>query len=123
MEIESSTCSILCLNFYSKYRRDTHDVTHKIVAVGSRTVESAQAFIDRLIPEDGEVKAYGSYHDVFADQVSLYRQSSFQFDVLMESSQTVQVVYIGATLTLLSREVSTDRLPQEPLIRFTTITH
>ncbi|TFK26237.1 NAD(P)-binding protein [Coprinopsis marcescibilis] len=60
--------------------RDTRDVAHKVVAVGSRTVESAQAFIDRLIPENDEVKAYGSYDGVFADE-------------------TVQAVYIGTPHT------------------------
>ncbi|KAJ8094436.1 hypothetical protein PM082_010870 [Marasmius tenuissimus] len=50
--------------------RDVHDITHKITAVGSRSVDSAQSFIHRigLGPSDKEdVKAYGSYAEVYAD--------------------------------------------------------
>ncbi|KAH8116263.1 NAD-binding protein [Phellopilus nigrolimitatus] len=47
--------------------RDVKDVLHKIVGVGSRSVESAQRFIDSEI-KDSSVKAYGSYDDLFADQ-------------------------------------------------------
>ena len=45
-----------------------HDVSHKIAAVGSRSVDSAQAFIHK-IGADKDVKAYGSYAEVFADTV------------------------------------------------------
>ncbi|KAK1227152.1 hypothetical protein PQX77_009786 [Marasmius sp. AFHP31] len=50
--------------------RDVHDITHKITAVGSRSVDSAQSFIHRigLGASDKEgVKAYGSYAEVYAD--------------------------------------------------------
>lgn len=50
--------------------RNTTDVAHKIVAVGSRSTESAQKFIDAFIQGDKSVKAYGSYAEVFADKVS-----------------------------------------------------
>lgn len=69
--------------------RNVADVAHKITAVGSRSVESAQKFIDRLKANpspnqwgvDGtnewglqngvldDVKACGSYADVFSDPV------------------------------------------------------
>ncbi|KAI5124206.1 hypothetical protein M0805_005056 [Coniferiporia weirii] len=60
--------------------RNVSDLVHKIVAVGSRKVESAQAFIDSEI-NDGSVKAYGSYDELFADQ-------------------NVDAVYIGTPHTL-----------------------
>ncbi|EJD07388.1 NAD-binding protein [Fomitiporia mediterranea MF3/22] len=60
--------------------RDVHDVVHKIVAVGSRSVDSARKFIDDEI-KDSSVKAYGSYDELFADQ-------------------NVDAVYIGTPHTL-----------------------
>ncbi|KAL1710754.1 hypothetical protein EV121DRAFT_285181 [Schizophyllum commune] len=47
--------------------RTVGDVTHKIVAVGSRSVPKAQEFIDAKINGDKSIKAYGSYDEVFAD--------------------------------------------------------
>ncbi|TRM65274.1 NAD(P)-binding protein [Schizophyllum amplum] len=47
--------------------RDVHDVAHKIVAVGSRSVAKAQDFIDAKINGDKNIKAYGSYDDLYAD--------------------------------------------------------
>lgn len=47
-----------------------NDVVHKIVGVGSRSVESARNFIEAEIKDDS-VKAYGSYDELFADPVSL----------------------------------------------------
>lgn len=41
---------------------------HKVVAVGSRSVEKAQEFIGREVKDD-TAKAYGSYDEVFADKV------------------------------------------------------
>jgi hypothetical protein len=66
--------------------RDASDVSHKITAVGSRSTESAQKFIDKLkaFGDDKNhpsswgvghgvlegVKAYATYEEVFADKVS-----------------------------------------------------
>ncbi|EJF64256.1 NAD(P)-binding protein [Dichomitus squalens] len=61
--------------------RDVTDVAHKVVAVGSRSTESAQKFIDAYINGDNNVKAYGSYAEVFADK-------------------NVDAVYIGTPHTL-----------------------
>lgn len=48
-----------------------HDVVHKVVAVGSRSAESAQGFIDNVAGGDKTIKAYGNYADVYADKVSV----------------------------------------------------
>ncbi|RDB23614.1 D-xylose 1-dehydrogenase (NADP(+)) [Hypsizygus marmoreus] len=48
--------------------RDVHDVVHKVVAVGSRTTEKAQDFIDTIAGGDKSIKAYGSYEEVYADK-------------------------------------------------------
>ncbi|TFK74945.1 NAD(P)-binding protein [Pluteus cervinus] len=48
--------------------RDAPDVVHKITAVGSRSVEKAQEFIDTVAGGDKSIKPYGSYHDVYADK-------------------------------------------------------
>lgn len=53
---------------FNMHRRDVNDVVHKIVAVGSRSVEKAKEFIDREIKDDS-VKPYGSYDELFADKV------------------------------------------------------
>lgn len=49
--------------------RGVHDVTHKVTAVGSRSSESAQKFIKDVAGGDESIKAYGSYKEVFADEV------------------------------------------------------
>jgi hypothetical protein len=49
-------------------RRDVHDVVHKIAAVGSRSVEKAQQFIDEVV-KDKETKPYGTYDEVYQDPV------------------------------------------------------
>ncbi|KIK71173.1 hypothetical protein GYMLUDRAFT_33310 [Collybiopsis luxurians FD-317 M1] len=47
--------------------RGVQDVVHKIVAVGSRTVEKAQGFIEASLGGDKSIKAYGSYEEVYKD--------------------------------------------------------
>ena len=49
--------------------RGVHDVAHKIAAVGSRSVEKAQDFIDKCARGDKSIKAYGTYDEVYADKV------------------------------------------------------
>lgn len=62
--------------------REVKDVAHKIVAVGSRSVESAQKFVNKLKASEGDnawgvkngvldnAKAYGTYDEVYSDPVS-----------------------------------------------------
>ncbi|KAJ3517737.1 hypothetical protein NLJ89_g294 [Agrocybe chaxingu] len=52
----------------SKSSRDAHDVIHKVAAVGSRSVEKAQEFIDKLTGGDKSIKAFGTYDEVYADK-------------------------------------------------------
>ncbi|KDQ61767.1 hypothetical protein JAAARDRAFT_190493 [Jaapia argillacea MUCL 33604] len=47
--------------------RDVHDVVHKVVAIGSRTVEKAQEFIDKYAAGDKSIKPYGTYEGVYSD--------------------------------------------------------
>ncbi|KAG6891237.1 hypothetical protein C0995_008489 [Termitomyces sp. Mi166 len=51
--------------------RDVHDVVHKVAAVGSRSVEKAQQFIDTIAGGDKSIKAYGTYDEVYVDKVQL----------------------------------------------------
>ena len=51
--------------------RNVSDVVHSVAAVGSRSVESAQKFIQEYAGGGENIKAYGSYDEVFADPVSL----------------------------------------------------
>ncbi|KAK0467237.1 uncharacterized protein EV420DRAFT_1507837 [Desarmillaria tabescens] len=48
--------------------RDVHDLIHKVVAVGSRTTEKAQEFINTNAGGASSIKAYGSYEEVYADK-------------------------------------------------------
>ncbi|GLB41756.1 putative oxidoreductase family, NAD-binding Rossmann fold [Lyophyllum shimeji] len=48
--------------------RGVHDILHKVVAVGSRSIEKAQNFIDTIVGGDKSVKAYGSYREVYDDK-------------------------------------------------------
>lgn len=52
------------------YSRNVHDVVHKVAAVGSRKIESAQDFINNVAGGDRSIKAYGSYEEVYVDKVS-----------------------------------------------------
>ncbi|KAF7325609.1 NAD(P)-binding protein [Mycena kentingensis (nom. inval.)] len=47
--------------------RNVDDVAHKVVAVGSRSIDTAKAFIDKYAPGDSSIKAYASYAEVYAD--------------------------------------------------------
>jgi len=47
--------------------RNVHDIIHKVVAVGSRDVDKAKAFVSQFIAHEQDVKAYGSYEEVYAD--------------------------------------------------------
>ncbi|KDR80599.1 hypothetical protein GALMADRAFT_222193 [Galerina marginata CBS 339.88] len=47
--------------------REVHDVVHKVASVGSRSVEKAQEFIDRVAGGDKSIKAFGTYEEVYAD--------------------------------------------------------
>ncbi|KAL4072914.1 hypothetical protein V8B97DRAFT_1916838 [Scleroderma yunnanense] len=46
--------------------RNVHDVRHKVIAVGSRNLATAEEFANVY---DRSIKAYGSYADVYADKV------------------------------------------------------
>ncbi|KAE9394872.1 NAD(P)-binding protein [Gymnopus androsaceus JB14] len=47
--------------------RNVHDITHKITAVGSRTLPKAQEFIDTVLGGDKSIKAYGDYEEIWKD--------------------------------------------------------
>ncbi|KAJ3486810.1 hypothetical protein NLI96_g3983 [Meripilus lineatus] len=61
--------------------RDVQDVLHKVVAVGSRSVQKAQDFIQEHAPGIQDIKPYGTYEEVYADP-------------------NVDVIYIGTPHTL-----------------------
>jgi len=48
--------------------RNVDDVVHKVAAVGSRSLETAQQFIQTNAEGDPSIKAYGSYEEVYADK-------------------------------------------------------
>ena len=66
-----SSYTILAIHTIFSDRRGVHDVTHKLTAVGSRSIDSAQQFIKELAGGDSTIRAYGSYDEVFADKVFL----------------------------------------------------
>jgi len=54
--------------------RGVHDIVHKVAAVGSRTIEKAQEFIDKCAQGDQSIKAYGTYGEVYADEVNPFTE-------------------------------------------------
>lgn len=64
--------------------RDVKDIDHRIAAVGSRSVESAEKFIEKIknqeAPYDWGIKqgkidgckAYGTYQEVYDDPVRIW---------------------------------------------------
>lgn len=58
----------------AKPSRGVHDIVHKVAAVGSRTVEKAQDFIDKCAQGDKSIKAYGTYEEVYANKVNRLRE-------------------------------------------------
>lgn len=81
-----------------RYRRGVNDIVHKVVAVGSRTIAKAQEFIDTKAGGDKNIKAYGTYDEVYADSVS---DSDCNCLILSpkQSHQNVDAVYIGTPHT------------------------
>ncbi|PPQ62873.1 hypothetical protein CVT24_006271 [Panaeolus cyanescens] len=47
--------------------RGVTDVVHQISSVGSRSVEKAQEFIDKIAAGDKTIKAFGTYEEVYND--------------------------------------------------------
>lgn len=50
--------------------RGTRDILHRVVAVGSRNIQKARNFVNNYASGTPSVKAYGSYEEVYADDVS-----------------------------------------------------
>ncbi|KIK23623.1 hypothetical protein PISMIDRAFT_100142 [Pisolithus microcarpus 441] len=48
--------------------RDVHDVVHKVTAVGSRSLATADDFVRKYANGDTSIKTYGSYAEVYADE-------------------------------------------------------
>jgi hypothetical protein len=44
---------------------------HKVVAVGSRTHDKAMDFVRTVLGDDRDIVAYGSYEELYADEVGL----------------------------------------------------
>lgn len=83
------------------------DVKHQVVAVGSRSAESAAKFVDSVWSKAGvtegkdEVKQYGSYDELFRDSVrpSLLPLSCSRgphADLRLLPPQDVDCVYVGS---------------------------
>lgn len=47
--------------------RGVYDIVHQVVAVGSRNIQKAQDFINTHAGGDKNIRAYGSYAEVYAD--------------------------------------------------------
>lgn len=49
------------------------DIVHKVAAVGSRDAVKAQEFIGKFAGGDETIEAYGTYEEVYADEVGVRR--------------------------------------------------
>lgn len=54
---------------YVIHRRGVQDVIHKVTAVGSRNIDSARSFVEKLIDANERTKTYGDYTGVYNDPV------------------------------------------------------
>ncbi|KAG5639087.1 hypothetical protein H0H81_007031 [Sphagnurus paluster] len=77
--------------------RNVHDVVHRVAAVGSRSVEKAQEFIDSEAGGDKSIKAYGSYAEVYADKNALDAIKAGK-NVLCEKPVTCNVAELRSLL-------------------------
>ena len=68
-------------------------MVHKVTAVGSRSVEKAQKFIDEFVNGDKFVRAYGTYNEVYSDKVR--GSASLCLVCLLISFKNVDAIYIG----------------------------
>lgn len=75
------------------------DIVHKVAAVGSRSVEKAQEFIDKVAGGDKAIKAYGNYEEVYADKVHLKYSPKCLVHTNV-STQDVDAIYIGISFRL-----------------------
>ena len=68
--------------------RDVYDIVHKVAAVGSRSIQKAQDFIDLHAGGDKSIKAYGTYAEVYADPDvdAIYIGSFLAFSVLQATT-------------------------------------
>ena len=73
--LQSSLSWCVLSAYVLAWSRGVHDVTHEVIAVGSRDVQKAQEFINLNAGGDKKIKAYGSYDEVFADKVKYYNQT------------------------------------------------
>lgn len=48
--------------------RNVHDVVHKVIAVGSRNLATAEEFVNEYVKCEKSIRAYGSYGEVYADK-------------------------------------------------------
>lgn len=48
--------------------RNVHDVVHKVIAVGSRNLATAEEFVNEHLKCEKSIRAYGSYGEVYADK-------------------------------------------------------
>lgn len=67
---------------------------HKVTAVGSRSRESAQKFIKDVAGGDDSIKAYGSYKEVFADEVCTLLCIDIESSLISEVTRRTLTRYI-----------------------------
>jgi hypothetical protein len=65
---------------------------HKVTSVGSRSVEKAQKFIDRIAGGDKSIKAFGTYEEVYTNEVCFL---FVHLSVSLIVYQDVDAIYIG----------------------------
>lgn len=70
-------------------------MVHQVVAIGSRSLSKAEAFVTETNADRSIVKVYGTYEEVHADPVGKF--ASFVSSHYNFSSQNVDIVYIGGS--------------------------
>ncbi len=68
---------------------------HKVAAIGSRSVASAEKFISTVAGGDKAIIAYGTYEEVYTDKVCQLLSFVVGDDSEKIASQDVDAIYIG----------------------------
>jgi predicted dehydrogenase len=89
--------------------RDVHDLVHKVTAVGSRNVDSAEKFIAQYASGDSSIKAYGSYGEVYADDnvdaVYIGTPHTFHYENALDAIKAKKHVLCEKPVTLNAAEL------------------
>ncbi|KAL0953545.1 hypothetical protein HGRIS_004767 [Hohenbuehelia grisea] len=89
--------------------RGVDDIVHKVVAVGSRSVDKAEQFIDKYAAGDKTIKAYGTYEEVYKDEnvdaIYIGTPHTYHYENALDAIKAKKHVLCEKPVTLNSAEL------------------